>query len=403
MKHVRDQFPTLNQKVHDQNLVYLDSAASTLKPQIVIDRITKHYADEVSNVHRGIHFLSSQATDMFEEARRTVQRFIGAPKEEEILFTSGTTDSLNLIAHSFGGQFLREGDEILLSTMEHHSNIVPWQLIAEKTGAKVIECPITDSGEIDLETYKSLLNKNTKIVSLCHISNSLGTINPINEMIQLAHDVDAVFVVDAAQSITHAPLDVARLDCDFLVFSGHKTFGPTGIGILYGKTEYLNKMPPYRGGGGMIDKVKFSGTTYLNAPERFEAGTPHIAGAIGLKTALDFIHEVGFEAIAKHEASLLNTMNEMLREIPDVKVLGTAKDKVAIFSMVIDEVHPHDMGMILDQQGVAVRTGHHCNGPLMDRFQVPATTRASFSIYNNEDDIVALIQGIKKALKLFKD
>lgn len=403
LNHIREQFPTLKQKVHDKELVYLDSAATTLKPQCVIDRLTKYYSDEVSNVHRGIHFLSSQATDYFEDARRTVQNFIGAQSDQEIIFTSGTTESINLIANSFGKKYLNEGDEIIVSTMEHHSNLVPWQEIAKVTGAKIIECPITDSGEIEIERYKELLNKNTKIVSVCHISNTLGTINPISEMISLAHDHDAYFVVDAAQSIAHTQIDVKNLDCDFLVFSGHKAFAPTGIGVLYGKLDLLNTLPPYQTGGGMIEKVEISNSTFLNAPERFEAGTPHIAGAIVLKTALDFITSIGFEAIAEHENDLIQYGNERLNELKDVNIIGTAKSKIAVFSMSVEGVHPHDMGMILDQQGIAVRTGHHCTGPLMNRFNVPATTRASFSLYNNKDDIDALITGIEKALKLFKD
>lgn len=400
---IRDQFPTLKQQVHGKDLIYLDSAATTLKPQVVVDRISKYYSDEVSNVHRGIHFLSSQATDFFEESRRTVQKFIGAKTDHEILFTSGTTDSINTIAHSFGKNYLNSGDEIIISTMEHHSNIVPWQQVAKESGAKIIECPITDSGEIELETYKNLLNDKTKIVAITHISNTLGTINPIKEMISLAHENNAYFVVDAAQSIAHTKIDVQDLDCDFLVFSGHKAFGPTGIGVLYGKLDLLNTLPPYKTGGGMIEEVKIEETTFLQAPERFEAGTPHIAGAIVLKTALDYISEIGFENIEKHEKEILEYGKAELSKIKDLEIIGTAENKIAVFSMSMNEIHPHDMGMILDQQGIAVRTGHHCTGPLMKRFNVPATTRASFSIYNNKYDIDALVEGINKAIKLFKD
>lgn len=400
LSQVRNDFPALNQKVHGKDLVYLDSAASALKALPVIEALNRHYEKETANVHRGVHYLSEQGTRKYEETRRTVQSFLNSKHDHEIIFTKGTTDALNLVAFSFGEKFVGPGDEILISTMEHHSNIVPWQIMAERKGAKVIEIPINDAGEIDLDAYKKLLNSKVKIVSVCHISNTLGTINPIKEMVKLAHEVGAKFSVDAAQSAPHMKVDVQDLDCDFLSFSGHKIYGPTGVGVLYGKEELLNEMPPYQGGGAMIEKVSFSGTTFNHLPEKFEAGTPAIAEVIALKDAIDYVESIGWEKIQEKEHELLNYATNELSKIEGLRIIGTAKEKTSVISFVIDGVHPHDLGTLLDQQGVAVRTGHHCTQPLMERFNVNATVRASFSIYNNKEDVDALLAALDKSLKL---
>ncbi|MBK26874.1 MAG: cysteine desulfurase CsdA [Halobacteriovorax sp.] len=400
LAQIRRDFPALAQKVHGKDLVYLDSAASALKAAPVINALHQHYEKETANVHRGVHFLSEQGTRKYEATRLAVQKFINAKFDHEVIFTKGTTDSLNLVAFSFGEKFINAGDEILISTMEHHSNIVPWQLMAQRKGAIVKEIPINDAGEIDLEAYKKLLNPKVKLVSVCHISNTLGTINPIKEMVALAHDAGAKFCVDAAQSAPHMKIDVQDLNCDFLAFSGHKIYGPTGVGILFGKEELLNQMPPYQGGGAMIEKVSFTGTTYNQLPEKFEAGTPAIAEVIALKDAIDYIDSLGWEDIHQQENELLNYATKKLLEIDGLKIIGTAKEKTSVISFVIDGVHPHDLGTLLDQQGVAVRTGHHCTQPLMERFNVNATVRASFSIYNNKEDVDALMAALNKSLKL---
>ncbi|MFT6070560.1 MAG: cysteine desulfurase/selenocysteine lyase [Bacteriovoracaceae bacterium] len=397
---IKNDFPALKQKVNGKDLIYLDSAASALKARPVIDALHLHYEKETANVHRGVHYLSEQGTRKYEETRKTVQKFINAKKDLEVIFTKGTTDSLNLVAFSFGERYINEGDEILISTMEHHSNIVPWQLMAKRKGAKVIEVPIDDNGDIDLNAYKSLLNERVKLVSICHISNTLGTINPIKEMIKLAHEVGAKFCVDAAQSVPHMKVDVQDLDCDFLAFSGHKIYGPTGVGILYGKEEILNQMPPYQGGGAMIEKVSFLETTFNHLPEKFEAGTPAIAEVIALKDAIDYIQSIGFEEIEKNEHELLTYATERLLTIDGLKIIGTAKHKTSVISFVIKDIHPHDLGTLLDQQGIAVRTGHHCTQPLMERFNVNATIRASFSIYNTKEDVDALMAATLKSLEL---
>lgn len=397
---IRDDFPALKQKVHGKDLIYLDSAASALKARPVIEALNLHYEKETANVHRGVHYLSEQGTRKYEETRKTVQNFINAKKDLEVIFTKGTTDSINLVAFSFGEKFINAGDEILISTMEHHSNIVPWQLMAKRKGAKVIEVPITDEGDIDLNAYKALLNEKVKMVAICHISNTLGTINPIKEMIKMAHEVGAKFCVDAAQSAPHMKVDVQDLDCDFLAFSGHKIYGPTGVGILYGKEELLNQMPPYQGGGAMIEKVSFKETTFNHLPEKFEAGTPAIAEVISLKNAIDYILSIGFPEIEKNEHELLTYATKQLLSIPDLKIIGTSKHKTSVISFVIKDIHPHDLGTLLDQQGIAVRTGHHCTQPLMERFNVNATVRASFSIYNTKDDVDALMAALIKSLKI---
>lgn len=400
-KEVRAQFPALDQSVHGHPLVYLDSGASSLKPRSVIEALSQHYSKETANVHRGIHFLSAQGTMKYEASRNAAKEFIKAPHEHEVIFTGGTTDGINLVAHSWSEVFLKEGDEILITTMEHHSNIVPWQIAAERKKAKIVEVPVTDAGEIDEEAYEKLLKSGkVKMVAMTHISNTLGTINPISEYAKLAHEAGSHFLVDAAQSVAHTALDVNELGVDFLVFGAHKMFGPTGVGILWGKEELLNQMPPYRSGGAMIKEVTIEKTTYNDLPEKFEAGTPHIAGVNCLKAAIDFIQGIGYEAIHEHEEVLLNYATEELKKIEGLRIIGEAKNKASVISFVIDGTHPHDIGMILDEQGVAVRTGHHCTQPLMKRYNVPATVRASFSLYNNKEDVDRLIAALKKAKEL---
>ncbi|MCB9063138.1 MAG: cysteine desulfurase [Halobacteriovoraceae bacterium] len=397
---IRDLFPQINTMVHGKQLVYLDNAASTLKPLKVIEAITKHYTSEVSNIHRGVHFLSESGTEKYEQTRESVRNFINAQKREEVIFTKGTTDSLNLIAHSLGSLILNEGDQILLSTMEHHSNIVPWQLIAQKTGSKIIEIPITESGEIEFEEYKKLLNPKVKIVSIVHTSNSLGTVNPIKEMIPLAHEVGAKFVVDAAQAIAHEKIDVQDLNCDFLAFSAHKMYGPSGVGILYGKEDLLNLMPPYQGGGDMIDIVTFKQTTFNDLPYKFEAGTPNIAGFIAFNEALQFLENLNLDEIKTYENNLLHYAQNELKQIKGLKIIGTSPQKGPVCSFVIGGVHPNDLGTLLDQQGIAVRTGHHCTQPLMQRFNLNGTTRASFCLYNTKEEVDYLVKSIHTSLEL---
>ena len=393
---IRKEFPELERTVHEKPLIYLDNAASTLKCRAVIEALNLHYSHEAANIHRGVHYLSEMGTVKYEETRKCIQKLINAENDYQVLFTKGTTESLNLVASSYGRKFLKKGDQILLSTLEHHSNIVPWQMVAEEVGAEVIEIPVNDLGEIDQNAYKKLLNDKVAIVATNHISNSLGTINPIKEMIDLAHKVGAIYVVDAAQSISHETIDVQDLDCDFLAFSSHKMFGPTGVGVLYGKEDLLNKMPPYQGGGDMIDDVTFEKTTYNGLPHKFEAGTPHIAGVIALKAAIDYIQSIGLDNIKAWENELLEYATKKLSEIEGLTIIGTAKEKTSVVSFTIDGAHPHDIGTLLDRQGIAVRTGHHCTQPLMKRFNIPATTRASFSVYNTKEEVDALVAGIIK-------
>ncbi len=401
IKKIRNEFPCLDQKINGNDLIYFDNAASTLKPLKVIEAIHQHYSKETSNIHRGVHTLSEKGTIKYEESRQYIQNFIGAKHDHEIIFTKGTTDSLNLVASSYAREFLQPGDEILLSTMEHHSNIVPWQLAAQKTGAVIKEVPINEKGEILMEEYKKLLSPKTKMVSIVYISNSLGTINPIKEMIDLAHEVGALFCVDAAQAIAHKKINVQELGCDFLAFSGHKIYGPTGIGVLYGKEEILNKMVPYQGGGDMIDVVTFEETTYNKLPFKFEAGTPHIAGAICLKDALQYVQDLGLENIERYENELLEYATEKMKKISGVTLIGTADEKCSVLSFAIDGAHPHDVGTLLDKQGIAVRTGHHCTQPLMKFFNVVATVRASFSIYNTKEEIDRFIEAVEKTKEFF--
>ena len=400
VEKIRSQFPILERKIRGKNFIYFDNAATTLKPKRVIDRVNLHYARESANIHRGVHFLSEYGTMEYEKTRETIRSFLNAKESREIIFTKGTTDSINLVANGFALSKLKPGDEIMISTMEHHSNIVPWQLAAEKTGAKIVEIPINNDGDILIKEYKNLLSEKTKIVSIVAISNTLGTINPIKEMITLAHEAGAEVLVDGAQAVAHQKVDVQDLDCDYFVFSGHKLFGPTGIGVLFGKEELLDSLPPYQGGGDMIDRVTIQKTTYNELPFKFEAGTPNIAGGIALNEAVEFVNEIGLNEIAQYEQTLLDYASSKLMDIDGLTLIGTAKKKASVNSFIIDGVHPHDLGTLLDQQGIAVRTGHHCTQPLMDFYKIPATTRASYSIYNTTEEIDGLVMGIKKAKEL---
>lgn len=398
---LRKDFPSLNQLVHGRELVYFDNAATSQKPQQVIDRMTAYYAQENSNVHRGVHYLSQKATDAYEHTRKLVQALINAPHEHEVIFTKGTTEGINLVAHSFGQRYLSDGDEIILSGMEHHSNIVPWQLVAEQTGAKIKVIPVTDAGELDMDAYASLLNERTKIVSVVYISNSLGTINPVQDIIRLAHERNIPVLLDAAQAVPHQSVDVQALDVDFFVFSGHKMFAPTGVGILYGKESWLNEMPPFLGGGDMIDRVTFEKTTFNSLPHKFEAGTPPIAEVIGLGAGIEYINQIGYDAISAWEHELLAYGTEQLQQIEGLRIIGTAEEKASVISFLLHDIHPYDAGTILDQLGIAIRTGHHCTQPLMDRFEVPGTMRASFAFYNTKEEIDRLVAGIAKVKQMF--
>ena len=398
---VRGDFPILNQTVNGHPLVYLDNGATSQKPQSVIDAIVEYYITTNSNVHRGVHTLSQQATDGYEGARTKIRKFINAGDDKEIIFTRNTTEGINLVAHSYGRKNIGAGDDIIVSNMEHHSNIVPWQMLCEETGANLLVVPIDDAGELVMEEYKKMLSPRTKLVSITHVSNALGTILPAKEIVKLAHAQGAPVLLDGAQAVPHMPVDVQELDCDFYVFSGHKLFGPTGIGILYGKTEYLEAMPPFLGGGEMIKSVTFEKTIYNDLPYKFEGGTPDIAGAIGLGAAIDYVTNLGFDQITAHEDELLRYGTEALSAISGVKIIGTAAHKAGILSFVMEKAHPHDIGTILDEQGIAIRTGHHCAQPVMQRFQIPATARASLAFYNTKEDIDALIKGIDRVLEVF--
>ncbi len=397
---IRKDFPILNRKIKGKDLVYFDNGATTQKPQQVIDAISKYYSDENSNIHRGVHTLSQEATTKYEDARVTIQKFIGAQHSHEIIFTSGTTGGINLVASSFGKKFLNEGDEILISAMEHHSNIVPWQMICEEKGAQLKVIPINQEGELIIEEFDKLLTSKTKLVAINHISNTLGTINPIESIIEKAHKNNSLVLIDAAQSVAHTPINVQQLDVDFLVFSGHKMFAPTGVGILYGKEDLLNSLPPYQGGGDMIKEVTFEKTTYNCLPHKLEAGTPNIAGGIGLGEAVKYIQKIGFDFIQQQEDLLLEYGTQQLSTIEGVKIIGTAKEKTSVISFVIDGIHPFDVGTLIDQLGIAVRTGHHCTQPLMTFFEIPGTIRASFSFYNTKEEIDIFIQALKRALKM---
>jgi cysteine desulfurase / selenocysteine lyase len=400
IKKVRQDFPILSREVYGKPLVYFDNAASSQKPSKVIDAISHYYEHEHSNIHRGVHHLSSEATEKYEEARKTIQRFINAEHSHEVIFTKGTTDSINLVAYSFGNKFLSEGDEVIVSTLEHHSNIVPWQMICEARGAKLKVIPINDEGELLLDEYRNLLSDKTKIVAVGHVSNALGTINPVKEIIAIAKKMRIPVLLDGAQAIPHLAVDVQELDCDFYAFSAHKIFGPTGVGILYGKEILLKTIPPYQGGGEMIDTVTFEKTTYNELPHKFEAGTPNMAGVIGLKAAIDYVNEIGINNIAIAEHQLLEYATEQISAINGVRLIGTAKEKASVLSFLVNDVHPYDIGTILDRLGVAVRTGHHCAEPLMNRLSIPGTVRASFAFYNTKEEVDVFINALKKAVSM---
>ena len=399
--NIRDQFPILHQKVHGHPLIYFDNAATSQKPLKVINAISEYYQQENSNIHRGAHYLSNQATEKYEKSREAVRRFINAESTEEIILTKGTTESINLVASCLSQSLFNQGDEILISGLEHHANIVPWQIAAEKTGALIKVIPVLDSGALDMDAFKNLLNPKTKLLALSHISNALGTINPVEEMIALAKEKGALVLIDGAQSVPHMLVDVQALDCDFFCFSAHKIYGPTGIGVLYGKKAQLEKMPPYQSGGEMIKEVTFAGTTFNDLPYKFEAGTPNIAGGIGLLAAVEFMEEVGLEHIARREAELLAYATKKLKELGGVQFVGEAKEKAAVISFLVDGIHPSDLGSVLDKLGIAVRTGHHCAQPIMDRFEIPGTVRASFAVYNTENEIDVFIESIDKVKKMF--
>jgi cysteine desulfurase/selenocysteine lyase len=398
---VRKDFPLLRQQVHGQRLVYLDNAATSQKPQVVIDTLTRYYAEENSNVHRGVHFLSERATEAHEAARANVRRFLNAADAREVIFVRGATEGINLVAQSYGRASIKPGDEIIISWMEHHSNIVPWQLLCEEKGAVLRVIPINEDGEVLLDEYARLLNPRTKFVALVHVSNALGTLNPVKQMIEMAHRSGVPVLIDGAQAVAHLPVDVQELDCDFYVFSGHKVLGPTGIGVLYGKADFLEAMPPYQGGGDMILSVTFEKTRYNTLPYKFEAGTPHIAGVVGLGAALDYLRGIGLDRITAYEEDLLAYGTDVLSAIPGLRLIGTARAKAGVLSFVLEGIHAHDIGTILDQEGVAIRAGHHCAMPVMQRFGVPATARASLAFYNTRGELDALGRAIRKAIELF--
>lgn len=399
---IRADFPILQESVHGQPLVYLDNGATTQKPETVIQAIDQYYKEYNSNVHRGVHYLSQKATNAQEAARSKVARFINAREDAEIIFTRGTTESINLVAHSFGKRFIQAGDEVIISAMEHHSNLVPWQMACEDRGALLKVIPFDDQGDLVLEELANMINTRTKIVAVTWVSNTLGTVNPVSEIIKLAHAHNVPVLLDAAQAIQHLPIDVQELDVDFLAFSGHKIYGPTGIGVLYGKAHLLREMPPYQGGGSMIKSVTLQQTTYADIPFRFEAGTPHIAGIIGLGAALDYVETLGLEAIIESEAGLLNYAREQLATLPGIRFIGNARHQAATVSFLIDGIHPFDLGEILDKQSIAVRTGHHCCQPIMDYYHIPGTVRASFAFYNTKEEVDKLVKGVKKGIAMLQ-
>ena len=396
---IREDFPILSQQVNGKPLIYFDNAATSQKPQVVIDAISKYYQEINANIHRGVHALSQKATDAYEPSREIIKNHLNANFLHEIIFTSGTTQGVNLIANGFAS-LLKTGDEVMVSAMEHHSNIVPWQMLCEKTGAKLVVIPMNLKGELILDEYKNLLNKNTKIVAFNHISNALGTINPVKVMTKMAHEFDAAVVIDGAQATPHLKPDVQDLNCDFYLFSGHKVCGPTGVGILYGKEKWLNELPPYQGGGEMIKEVSFEKTTYAELPHKFEAGTPNIAGGIVLGTAINYLNQIGFENMAAYENELLQYATQKLLDIEGLKIYGEAQNKTSVISFNVKNIHPYDIGMILDKLGVAVRTGHHCAQPIMQFFEIPGTIRASFAFYNTKAEIDVFVEGLKKAISM---
>lgn len=401
VEKVRKDFPILSRKVNGKPLVYFDNGASSQKPQSVIDATNKYYSYENANIHRGVHTLSQEATSAYEVVREKVRAFINADKSHEIIFTKGTTDSINLVAFSFGRTHVGEGDEVLISAMEHHSNIVPWQMLCEEKKATLKIIPINDDGELMMDEFKKLLSKKTKLVAVAHISNSLGSVNPVKEIITAAHEKSIPVLIDGAQAIHHTTVDVKELDCDFYAFSAHKMYGPTGVGVLYGKEELLNVIPPYQGGGDMIKTVTFEKTTYNELPHKFEAGTPNIAGGIAFGAAIDYINSLGVENIAAYEHELTSYALEQLNTVPGIKFIGKAKERASVISFLLDNIHPYDAGVILDKMGIAVRTGHHCAQPLMDRFKIPGTVRASFSFYNTKEEVDVLVKGLHKVIDMF--
>jgi len=400
IQKIRSDFPILSREVNGKPLVYLDNGATSQKPQSVISAVNKYYANENSNIHRGIHTLSQEATTAYEEARTTVQEFLNAAHSHEVIFTSGTTGSLNLLASSIGKKHINKGDEIIISTMEHHSNIVPWQMLCEEKGAILKVVPINDKGEFLMDEFENLLSDKTKLVSVTHVSNTLGTINPVKEIITRAHQNGAFVIIDGAQAVPHTKVDVQDLDCDFYVFSAHKILGPTGVGILYGKESLLNDLPPYQGGGDMIKTVTFEKTTYNCLPHKFEAGTPNIAGGIGLTAAIDYMNKIGIDKIEAHEHALLSYATKEIKQLEGVRIIGEAEKKASVLSFLVDGTHPSDIGMIIDKLGIAIRTGHHCTEPLMNRFQIPGTARASFAFYNTFEEVDIFINALKRAIKM---
>jgi cysteine desulfurase/selenocysteine lyase len=401
VREIREEFPALRQLIYNKNLIYFDNGATSQKPQVVLDAINRYYSKDNANIHRGVHYMSQKATNEFEEARRIIQKYLNAKKSEEIIFTKGTTDGINLVANSFG-ELLSAGDEILITAMEHHSNIVPWQMLCQRKNLTLRVAPINKKGELIMEEFDKLLNSKTKLVAVTHISNTLGTINPVKEIAQKAHAVGAKILVDGAQSIQHMPVDVKDLDCDFFVFSGHKVFGPTGIGVLYGKEDLLDRMPPYQGGGDMISRVTFERTTYNELPFKFEAGTPHIAGGICLGEAIKFLSKLDIEAVQKHEKELAEYAQDMLDTFEGMRIIGEAKKKTSVVSFVMEDIHPFDIGTLLDKQGIAVRTGHHCTQPLMDFFGIPGTVRASFAFYNTKQEVDTFIEAVEKSINMLR-
>ncbi len=401
VERVRADFPILQQEVHGKPLVYLDSAATSQKPRGVIDAIARYYLDDNSNVHRGVHLLSERATQAYEAAREKVQRFVSAAHAHEIIFVRGTTEAINLISQTYGRTRVRSGDEIVVTVMEHHSNIVPWQMLCEEKGAVLRVAPMDDDGTLRVDELERLIGPRTKLVALGHVSNALGTIHPVHRIIEMAHRKKVPVLLDGAQAVPHLAIDVQALGCDFYAFSGHKLFGPTGIGVLYGRSELLEEMPPWQGGGDMISSVTFEKTTYNKLPYKFEAGTPDIAGAIGLGAAIDYVSGLGLDAIAAHEHDLLTYATEALRKVPGLRLIGTAKEKASVLSFLLGDVHPHDIGTVLDREGIAIRTGHHCAQPLMRRLGVAATARASLAFYNRREDVDALVAGLHKVREVF--
>jgi cysteine desulfurase / selenocysteine lyase len=401
VQQIRADFPTLQQEVHGKPLVYFDNAATAQKPRAVIDRISRYYELENANIHRGVHYLSQRSTEAFEDTRTTVQRLLNAPAPEQVLFTRGTTEAINLVAQAWGRTNVGPGDEVVISWMEHHSNIVPWQMLCEEKGAVLLVIPVDDRGDLIMEEAERLIGERTRIVALSHISNTLGTINPVEEIIRLARSAGAVVLLDGAQAVPHMPVDVQALDVDFYCFSGHKLFGPTGIGVLYGRRALLDAMPPWQGGGDMIDQVSFEKTTYNVIPHKFEAGTPHIAGGIGLGAAVEYVNGIGYDAIAAQESALLEYGHARLSEIDGIRFIGTARKKASVISFLLEGVHPYDTGTILDQMGIAIRTGHHCTQPLMSRYGIPGTARASFAFYNTTEEIDRLAEGLRLVKKMF--